>query len=138
MNKDNEFMKQLVEVRPVTRNLIEAVMLDAWPHHAAVVDFGIDSQKHYEALYYPIRQWEIMPKALDLALGHGENLTALVRQSPSNPHKDVQFYTSWDVMFGRPQAEGAGSQAEKFNRILDDKAPPQAPGREKGIDGIER
>jgi hypothetical protein len=98
----NEFEKQLAQVRPVTRQLIESVLLDAWPSHPAViVDFGLDSQEHYEALYYPIRNREILPQALDEALGHGEKLTALAKEAPSNPHKDVQFSTSWDVVFGR-------------------------------------
>jgi hypothetical protein len=101
--KTNSFTDQLRQVRPVTRNLIESLMLDIWPHHAAIVDFGIDSQKHYEALYYPVREGEIAPHALDAALGHGEKLTDLTRQASSNPHKDVQFHTSWDVMFGRPR-----------------------------------
>ncbi|MBX6312457.1 MAG: hypothetical protein IRY99_05985 [Isosphaeraceae bacterium] len=92
--KHAEFQKQLGQVRPVTRNLIESVMLDAWPRHAAIVDFGLDSQKHYEALYYPIREWEIMPAALDKALGHGGKLTELVREARSNPHRDVEFSTS--------------------------------------------
>jgi hypothetical protein len=60
-----DFDEQLVQVRPVTRQLIESVMLDVWPSHPAViVDFGIDSQQHYEALYYPIRNREILPQHL--------------------------------------------------------------------------
>ncbi len=102
-----EFLGQLEQVRPVTRNLIGALMLDAWPNHAAIVDFGIDSQKHYEALYYPIREGEILPQSLDEALGHGEKLTALARGAASNPHKDVEFYTSWDIMLGRERAQAA-------------------------------
>ena len=30
-------------------------MLDVWPRNAAIVDFGIRSQEHYESLYYPLR-----------------------------------------------------------------------------------
>lgn len=98
----NGFDEQLAQVRPVTRHLIESVLLDSWPSHpAVVVDFGLDSQEHYEALYYPIRNREILPQALDEALGHGEKLTALAREAPSNPHKDVRFSTSWDVVLGR-------------------------------------
>jgi hypothetical protein len=88
-------------VRPVTRNLVTSILIDAWPNHTAIVDFGIDSQTHYEALYYPIREAEIMPKALDAALGDGPKLTALTREAASNPHKDVEFQTSWDVVLGR-------------------------------------
>jgi hypothetical protein len=81
--------------------------MDAWPNHAAVVDFGIDSQKHYEALYFPIREAEIMPKVLDAALGDGPKLTALARESASNPHKDVEFHTSWDLILGRNNSRTA-------------------------------
>ena len=104
MDEENDFIEQLDQVRPVTRNLIEAVILDSWPDHAAVVDFGIDSQEHYEALYYPIRAHEILPKRLDEALGNGEKLTQLVREAASNPHRDVAFCTSWDAIFGRGTA----------------------------------
>lgn len=113
-----DFSQQLQKVRDTTRNLIESVMLDTWPRNAAVIDFGLDSQKHYEALYYPIREMEIMPAALDAALGHGKNLTALAREAPSNPHKDVQFHTSWDGIFNRPKPDGAMSEADKLERTL--------------------
>jgi hypothetical protein len=88
-------------IRDTTRGLIKAIYLDCWPSVASIADFGLDSQIHYEALYYPVRNREISPEALDAALGHGEKLTALARGAPSNPHKDVAFHTSWDVMFGR-------------------------------------
>lgn len=110
---DEEFAEQLTRVRPETRNLIESVLMDAWPNHAAVVDFGLDSQEHYEALYDPLRAGQITPLALDAALGHGEKLTALVREAPSNPHRDVEFYTSWDVMFGRDRPQPSGGAARE-------------------------
>src|SRR5262249_52563182 len=56
-------------VRDTTRNLVESIMLDVWPRSGAIVDFGLKSQEHYEALYYPIREGEISPEALDAALG---------------------------------------------------------------------
>jgi hypothetical protein len=96
-----KFAEQLLSVRPTTRNLVTSILMDAWPNHAAVVDFGIDSRKHYEALCFPIREAEIMPKALDAALGDGPKLTALVRDAASNPHMDVEFHTSWDLILGR-------------------------------------
>jgi hypothetical protein len=100
-DKHTKFAEQLLSVRPTTRNLVTSILMDAWPSHAAVVDFGIDSQKHYEALYFPIREAEIMPKALDAALGDGPKLTAMARESASNPHKGVEFHTSWDLILGR-------------------------------------
>jgi hypothetical protein len=102
-----EFFVQRELVRPITRRLINAVLQDTWPDHTVIVDFGLDSQKHYEALYYPIRQCEILPQALDAALGHGERLSGLTREAVSNPHKDVVFYTSWDVVLGRDRPKVA-------------------------------
>jgi hypothetical protein len=116
MTKEDQFTQELEKVRPVTRNLIESVMLDVWPRNAAIVDFGLDSQKHYESLYYPIRELEIMPLALDKANGHGQKLTEMVRQSPSNPHKDVEFRTSWDEIYMRPKPEGS------YQQVLDEAA----------------
>ena len=104
-NRHKELAEQLLTVRPTTRDLVTSVLMDVWPGHAAIVDFGIDSDKHFEALYYPIRAAEILPKTLDAALGHGEKLTALTLQAASNPHKDVEFHTSWDLIFGRESAE---------------------------------
>lgn len=114
-NRHKEFAEQLLSVRPTTRNLVTSVLMDAWPGHAAVVDFGIDSQKHYEALYYPIREAEIMPKALDAALGDGRKLTALTRAAANNPHKDVEFRTSWDLVLGR---ETGSTARDAFKQAL--------------------
>jgi hypothetical protein len=105
--RHTKFAEQLLSVRPVTRDLVTSILIDAWPGHAAVVDFGIDTQKHYEALYHPIREAEIMPKALDAALGDGPALTAMIRQASSNPHKDVTFSTSWDLILGRQTEQDA-------------------------------
>ena len=43
-------------LRNTTRNLLEAIWADEWPRNAAVIDFGLRSQEHYEALYYGIRR----------------------------------------------------------------------------------
>ena len=126
--KHTQFAEQLLSVRPTTRTLVTSILTEAWPSHAAVVDFGIDSQKHYEALYFPIREAEIMPKALDAALGDGPKLTALVQESASNPHKDVEFHTSWDLILGR----GASMAADKIslNDLRNDKVATHASDRE--------
>jgi hypothetical protein len=114
----SDFQSQLKIVRPVTRDLINALLFDAWPGNAAVIDFGLESQQHYEALYYPIRAGEILPQALDDALGDGERLTALVQSARHNPHKDVQFYTSYDSMAGKPRPPGALSEETKLEKTL--------------------
>lgn len=151
--RQDEFLKQREQVRPVTRNLIDAVMFDTWPSHTAIVDFGIDSQQHYEALYYPLREAEIMPKALDAALGDGEKLTMLARQSASNPHKDIEFSTSWDVVLGRDWPSNAPTQhRERAPSDHEERQPsteheqepkpraasPRTIAREKSVDQLEQ
>ncbi len=123
------FGKQMEEARPVTRNLIESIMLDSWPRNAAIVDFGIDSQRHYESLYYPIRNGDIGPAVLDAAMGYGEKLTELVRSATSNPHKDIQFHTSWDELLGREKpadmtADASMDPTAAFTRILHEPSKP--------------
>ena len=85
-----------LRVRPVTQGLVDAIMLDVLPRPSAVVDFGIDTQEHYEALYYPVRAGDITPECLDAALGDGPALTALVGKAESNPHKGIVFVTVYD------------------------------------------
>lgn len=87
-------------VRPVTANFVESILLDCWPRPAAVVDFGLVSQAHYEALYYPVRAGEITLEALDAALGDGKSLTALVNAARSNPHRGLVFRTAYDGLEG--------------------------------------
>lgn len=115
-NRHTKQAEQLLSVRETTRNLVTSILMDEWPRRAAVVDFGIDSQKHYEALYYPIREAEILPQALDAALGNGAALTAMLREAASNPHKDVTFSTSWDVILGR------STKRDAFKEVLDGKS----------------
>jgi hypothetical protein len=100
-------------IRPATRDLINAVLLDVWPSHTAVVDFGLDSQKHLEALYYPLRHGDITPEQVDASLGNGPQLTALARSSPSNPHKDIEFRTSWDDLGPQPESDATMAPASQ-------------------------
>ena len=136
-DRQTEFARQLAQVRPVTRHLITSVLFDQWPNIPAVADFGIDSQKHYEALYFPIRAQEILPKALDDALGHGAKLTALTLGAASNPHKDVEFHTSWDVALGRDLHSVLAKGKEAFREILLRETETPAVEKEKDT-GIER
>jgi hypothetical protein len=86
---------KMTMLRNNTRNLVEAIWADKWPRQGAVVDFGLRSQAHCEALYYGVRDAQIMPEQLDAALGRGEALTTLVRSARSNPHRDIQYRTNW-------------------------------------------
>lgn len=83
-------------IRPLTQQLYDSIMLDTWPGFAACVDFGIDVQNKYEALYYPIRAGEITIEQLEEALGNGPKLTELVNSAHSNPHKGIVFVTAYD------------------------------------------
>ncbi|MFL5241523.1 MAG: hypothetical protein ACJ8FY_05395 [Gemmataceae bacterium] len=107
IGKHTKFAEELLFVRPTTLGLVMAMLTDVWPGKEAVADFGVNSWKHYEALYFPIREAEIMPIALDAALGDGPMLTELVRDAASNPHKDVEFHTSRDLSLGRESSRTA-------------------------------
>jgi hypothetical protein len=110
-------------IRYATRNLVEAMMLDVWPRHTAIVDFGIDSERHYEALQFPIRNGELTVEVLDAALGFGQRLTELVRAAPSNPHKDIEFRTSWDELRMGPEGLAAAADDSRLpspGRIADE------------------
>jgi hypothetical protein len=102
-------------IRDTTRNLVEAIWLDAWPRAGAIVDFGLNSQEHYEALYYPVREGEITPEQLDGALGKGGQLTALARSARSNPHREIAFRTSWDELLSEPDNQPAPGDFSHHN-----------------------
>jgi hypothetical protein len=71
---------------------------DGWPSGPACVDFGLVSQLHYEALYYPIRRGEVTADKLqETMLQGGAALTALVKSLPSNPHKHVVFHNPYPL-----------------------------------------
>jgi hypothetical protein len=108
-------------IRDTTRDLIQAILFDTWPHSEAIADFGLTSQAHYEALYYPVRNREITAQALDAALGKGDELTALVRSAPSNPHRDIAFRTARDELMTPFQGlEGGWPQSGVRNPDRDD------------------
>lgn len=111
-----------VKLRPLTTQPVESILLDAWPGHAAVVDFGLDSQQHYEALYYPVRSGEITPEQLEKALGDGPALTRLANDAPSNPHRGIVFRTSWDVLLIRPTT---AQRSPLFDRPPEEQNPPE-------------
>lgn len=136
-DKPSEFGKQLAAVRPTTRHLVTSVLFDQWPNIPTVADFGIDSQEHYEALYYPIRAHEILPQALDDALGDGRKLTALTQGAASNPHKEILFHTSWDVALGRDLQAMLAKGKEAFKEILHGETEAPAVVKDKDT-GIER
>jgi hypothetical protein len=79
-------------IRPTAIRTWQALLMDMWPDSpAAIADFWLTDQKHYEALYYPIRAAEITMEDLDQVLGDPEAITKLVNSMPSNPHKGIVF-----------------------------------------------
>jgi hypothetical protein len=99
-------------IRDTTRNLIHSVLLDVWPRHAAIVDFGINTQEHYEALYYPLKHGDFTPEQLDAAMGNGRMLTELVNAAPHNPHKGIVFITSWDELMKEPAGSSGAAELD--------------------------
>jgi hypothetical protein len=93
-------------LRDTTRNLIEAIWADEWPRNGAIVDLGLRSQAHFEAIYYGVRDGQITPEQLDAALGQGKALTALARSARSNPHREIAFRTDWDDLREEDGLEG--------------------------------
>jgi hypothetical protein len=111
-------------IRDTTRNLIQSILLDVWPRSGAVVDFGLNTQEHYEALYYPLRHGDITPEQVDAALGKGKMLTELVNSAPHNPHKGIEFRTSWDELTLEPPDQPDGG-APSLSEIAASPASPQ-------------
>ena len=86
-------------VRPTAQNCFESLMLDIWPRAAAIVDFGLDSDEHYAALKYCVKHDGVTAEQLDQVLGNGKKLTKMVKNSKTNPYKDVVFETDYDFMY---------------------------------------
>jgi hypothetical protein len=125
-DRAREFEQQLARVRPVTRHFIESVLQGQVPNDEAIIAFGIDNQKHIEALAIPLQSWEITPQMLDDALGDGKRLTAMTRAAASNPHRksDLAFETLRDQgydmksLFQEIQADTAARAQEDASAIF--------------------
>jgi hypothetical protein len=118
-------------LRDTTRNLVEAVLFDVWPRSGAIVDFGLRTQEHYEALYYPLRHGDITPEQVDAALGNGPKLTELVNDAPHNPHKGITFLTDWDSLRSKPEQPRHPSPSEIGNGPSPD-GPDRGPAKRRG------
>jgi hypothetical protein len=99
-----------------TQALLDSVDNGMWRSQlpATIIDFGIVSEDHLEALVYGIATGQITAEQLDAALGNGPMLTELASRlvdpgDPSvHPYEGVRFITKWDVIHGRipaPQKE---------------------------------
>ena len=117
-------------IRPLTQQLIECCQLDAWPSHATVVDFGIDSSSHLGAIQYALREELVTPQELDAAMGKGDKLTEIAQRG-DNLYRDVTFKTSWDDM----------PTEEEWERMIDDESKERGDDRQtetKERDGVGR
>lgn len=84
-------------IRPVTQNLVQALLLDSWPSGNAVyVDFGLDGwgggstpQQRYECLKYALKSEGVTLEQLDKALGDGPALTRLIQSAPGIPPSNL-------------------------------------------------
>jgi hypothetical protein len=83
-------------VRPVTEQLSQALVLDTWPSPAAVVDFGIESERHYAALQDAVIHQDVTLEELDNAACDGPALTALI--GAESPYHGLTFTTPWDSL----------------------------------------
>jgi len=99
-------------VRPVTQQLYQALVLDTWPSPATVVDFGIESDRHYAALQHAVIQHDVTVEELDDAACDGPALTALIR--PGNPFHGLTFTTSWDDLMRKISPSADAVTRDKF------------------------
>ena len=84
------------KIRPMTENLIEALIFDAWPSAATCVDFGIRTTEHLGALQFAYKQDEVTGEQFDAALGKGREIQKLI--SKRNPYREAVFETDWDLL----------------------------------------
>jgi hypothetical protein len=116
-----------------TRYLLEAISTGTEPRDAAKVDFGIETEGHFEALSHAVLNGKITPEMLDASIGNGEVLTHLVRNDKTNPHQGIVFRTGWhDLLRGRIPAERADGNASIFGYPLPDPGTALEPQQEKG------
>lgn len=111
-------------IRSVTKQLVNRIMLDLSLPSPVLVDFGVDSDNHYQALKLVLLNDYALPEPetdeddavsyegtmqtlrqrvleLDAAYGNGAMLNALVKKYAPQYAKIVHFQTSWDVIYSR-------------------------------------
>jgi len=116
-----------------TRYLLEAISSGTEPRDAAKVDFGIETQEHFEALSHSVLNGKVTPEMLDASLGNGQVLTHLVRSDKTNPLQCIVFHTAWhDLLRGRIPAERAERDASIFGHPLPEQTSAQERQQEQG------
>jgi hypothetical protein len=99
-------------VRPVTEQLYQALVLDTWPSPAAVVDFGIESERHYAALQHAVIHQDVTLEELDDAVCDGLALTALI--GAESPYHGLTFTTPWDALVRKIPSPAVMPTGAKF------------------------
>lgn len=119
MNDDRDNGTEWASLRPLTQQLILAIYEDEVPGAAACLDFGIESPAHYEAVYYAFRNGDVTPEQLEAALGNGPKLTALMRNAPHNPHRQIRYRTVWDELSPEVAEHRNGAELRQEAKVYD-------------------
>jgi hypothetical protein len=117
-----------LNIRPLTKRLVDQLCLDLPLPLPVVVDFGVDTADHYRALraiclndpqqedFDPDDQDQVNRELrkriveLDQAYGNGPKLTALVKKYAPE-YSELTFATAWDALAGRLAAGSERSEA---------------------------
>lgn len=99
-------------MRPITKRLIDCLVLDLCPDQTVCIDFGIpvagDPNPQFGALQWGYRNEVFSGHELDWALGNGPRLTELVNKKDSygrdNPHK-CNIHTMYDGFLDEEEEE---------------------------------
>ena len=117
-NSEDDPLTAGLNIRPLTKRLVDQLCLDLPLSIPMTADFGVDTADHYRALRAilmndPEREdfdpddpvqvhREIRKRILELdqACSNGPRLTALVKKYAPE-YSAITFTTSWDVLAGR-------------------------------------
>ena len=89
-------LKQEVTMTRTADSLVKCILMDVFPSLAVCVDYGISSQKAYEAYYFPIKKGIINADDLHRLVGDGKKLTEVLKNCQENPHKEIVIKTIYD------------------------------------------
>jgi len=85
----------------MAEQLVNCLTHDVWPSSAAVVDFGIATDRHRDALQHAVRTG-FSAYDLDRVTGEGPAITQLVRAAPGQQYADLEFRTAYDDLHTLP------------------------------------
>lgn len=78
--------------------LATALASGGWPSPATIVNYGIDTPAHFEALREAARAG-VTPYEFDRVLGDGKAIEELVRATTSDPALHIPFRTAFDHLY---------------------------------------